>query len=129
LPSMSSWSMAATYQQFLRNMGHASNSFRWSKRDFGYCSTPPPHRSSQGRIALAFADEAARRRVLSQKLVAFTPHSLASRAAIETRLDLIRERFFEEASDEVRLGINALSAPVFRDAEECVGIIGIVGTS
>ena len=31
--------------------------------------------------------------------------------------------------DKVRLGINALSAPVFRDATECVGIIGIVGTS
>ena len=90
---------------------------------------PPPHCSSQGRIALAFADEGARQRVLTQKLVAFTPHSLTSRAAIETRLELIRERFFEEAVDEVRLGINALSAPVFRDATECVGIIGIVGTS
>lgn len=90
---------------------------------------PPPHCSSQGRIALAFADEAARQRVLSQKLVAFTPHSLTSRPSIEARLELIRERFFEEAVDEVRLGINALSAPVFRGAAECVGIIGIVGTS
>lgn len=90
---------------------------------------PPPHCSSQGRIALAFADEAARRRVLAQKLVAFTPHSLTSRAAIETRLELIRDRFFEDAVDEVRLGINALSAPVFGEAAECVGIIGVVGTS
>lgn len=90
---------------------------------------PPPHCSSQGRIALAFADEAARERVLARKLVAFTAHSLTSRAPIETRLKLIRERFYEEALDEVRLGINALSAPVFREAEECVGIIGIVGTS
>ena len=90
---------------------------------------PPPHCSSQGRIALAFADAAARQRVLSQKLVAFTPHSLTNRAAIETRLELIRERFFEDAVDEVRLGINAVSAPVFGEATECVGIIGVVGTS
>ena len=90
---------------------------------------PPPHCSSQGRIALAFADEAARRRVLAQKLVAFTAHSLTRRAEIESRLELIRERFFEDAVDEVRLGINALSAPVFGEAAECVGIIGIVGTS
>jgi IclR family acetate operon transcriptional repressor len=90
---------------------------------------PPPHCSSQGRIALAFADEAARQRVLSQKLVAFTPHSLTNRAAIDTRLELIRERFYEEAIDEVRLGINTLSAPVFGGGGECVGIIGIVGTS
>jgi IclR family KDG regulon transcriptional repressor len=67
--------------------------------------------------------------VLAQRLVAFTPHSLINRTAIETRLELIRERFFEDASDEVRLGINALCAPVFRGPDECVGIIGIVGTS
>jgi DNA-binding IclR family transcriptional regulator len=90
---------------------------------------PPPHCSSQGRIALAFADEAARQRVLTQKLVAFTPHSLTQRAAIEARLELIRERFFEEAVDEVRLGIGTLSAPVFHGPAECAGIIGIVGTS
>ncbi|MDE2450438.1 MAG: hypothetical protein KGO22_15800 [Gammaproteobacteria bacterium] len=61
--------------------------------------------------------------------MAFTPRSLTHRAAIETRLELIRERFFEEAVDEVRLGMNTLSAPVFRGPAECVGIIGIVGTS
>lgn len=51
---------------------------------------PPPHCSSQGRIALAFADEVARRRVLAQKLAAFTPYSLTARAAIESRLGQIR---------------------------------------
>jgi IclR family KDG regulon transcriptional repressor len=90
---------------------------------------PPPHCSSQGRIALAFAEDAARKRVLGRKLAAFTPHSITHRQLIEQRLDAIRERFFEDAVDEVRLGINALSAPVFRDAAEFIGIIGIVGTS
>jgi IclR family transcriptional regulator, KDG regulon repressor len=90
---------------------------------------PPPHCSSQGRIALAFVDEAARKRVLARKLTAFTRHSITDRQLIEARLRVIREQFFEEAIDEVRLGINALSAPVFRDADELVGIIGIVGTS
>ncbi|MDB6087918.1 MAG: IclR family transcriptional regulator [Gammaproteobacteria bacterium] len=90
---------------------------------------PPPHCSSQGRIALAFADESARKRVLGRKLAAFTPHSMTDRQLIETRLAIIRERFFEEAVDEVRVGINALSAPVFRDDNEFIGIIGVVGTS
>lgn len=53
----------------------------------------------------------------------------ARRAAIEARLELIRERFFEEAVDEVRHGIGILSAPVFHGPAECAGIIGIVGTS
>ncbi|MGH8140341.1 MAG: IclR family transcriptional regulator [Steroidobacteraceae bacterium] len=90
---------------------------------------PPPHCSSQGRIALAFADEPARKRVLGRKLAAFTPHSITDRILIESRLRAIRERFFEEAVDEVRLGINAVSAPLFRDDGQLVGIIGIVGTS
>ena len=90
---------------------------------------PPPHCSSQGRTALAFADEAARKRILGRKLAAFTEHSITDRGLIEARLKIIRERFFEEAVDEVRLGINALSAPVFRDDDEFIGIMSIVGTS
>jgi IclR family transcriptional regulator, KDG regulon repressor len=90
---------------------------------------PPPHCSSQGRIALAFADGAARKRVLGRKLTAFTRCSITNREAIEERLRLIRERFFEEANDEVRTGINALSAPIFRDDDQLAGILGIIGTS
>jgi IclR family KDG regulon transcriptional repressor len=90
---------------------------------------PPPHCSSHGRIALAFADESARRRVLGRKLIAFTNRSITNIETIEMRLRAIRERFFEDANDEVRVGINALSAPVFRDNDELAGIIGVVGTS
>jgi len=90
---------------------------------------PPPHCSSQGRVALAFSPESAAKRVLGRKLAAFTQHSLINRQQIEQRLQLIRERFFDDAADEVRLGINAVSAPVFRDSDELVGIMGIVGTS
>jgi DNA-binding IclR family transcriptional regulator len=90
---------------------------------------PPSHCSSQGRVALAFCDEASRKRLLGRKLTAFTPRSMTNRQQIEERLALIRERFYEDALDEVRPGINALSAPVFRDNDELAGIIGIVGTS
>jgi DNA-binding IclR family transcriptional regulator len=90
---------------------------------------PPPHCSSQGRVALAFSDKSVLERVLGRKLTAFTPHSLIDRQRIEKRLRLIRERFFEDAADEVRLGINAVSAPLFRDDNEFIGIMGIVGTS
>jgi IclR family transcriptional regulator, KDG regulon repressor len=56
-------------------------------------------------------------------------HANSDRQLIEERLRVIRERFFEDADDEVRLGINALSAPLFRDNDELIGIIGIVGTT
>ncbi len=90
---------------------------------------PPPHCSSQGRIALAFTDEPARKRILGRRLTAFTSRSNTSRTAIEERLQLIRERLYEEANDEVRIGVTALSAPVFRDDDELAGILSIVGTS
>ncbi len=90
---------------------------------------PPPHCSSQGRVALAFCDELVRKRILDRKLTAFTPHSIFDPGAIEARLPIIRERFFEEAMDEVRLGINALAAPVFRADAQLVAILAIVGTS
>jgi IclR family KDG regulon transcriptional repressor len=90
---------------------------------------PPPHCSSQGRIALAFADDATRTRILGRKLTSFTKHSITDVALIEERMGAIRERLFEDAVDEVRLGINALSAPIFRDKNEFIGIIGIIGTS
>jgi DNA-binding IclR family transcriptional regulator len=90
---------------------------------------PPAHCSSQGRVALAFADDAVRKRVLDHKLTAFTPHSLCDRRAVEARLPLIREQFYEEALDEIRLGINTLASPVFRDNAQLVGIISILGTS
>jgi DNA-binding IclR family transcriptional regulator len=89
----------------------------------------PPHCSSQGRVALAFIDRATRERLLARKLTAFTRHSLTERAQVEARLAKIREQFFEYAADEVRLGINAVSAPLFREAGEFIGIIGVVGTS
>ena len=39
---------------------------------------PATHCTSQVRIALAFADESARKRVLGRKLAAFTQHSIGT---------------------------------------------------
>ena len=41
-------------------------------------------------------------------------------APIAGRLAGIRERLFEDAVNEVRLGINTISAPVFRDDSEFI---------
>jgi DNA-binding IclR family transcriptional regulator len=90
---------------------------------------PPAHCSAQGRVALAFADESVRNRVLAHKLTPFTPHSLCDKREVEARLPAIRERFFEEAVDEIRLGINTLAAPVFRGDGELAAVISILGTT
>ena len=89
---------------------------------------PAPHCSAQGRIALAFASDAQRERLLARKLDALTPQSMTDPLKIRARLALIRKRLYEQAPDESMTGINVLAAPVLRDGGAMVGIIGIVGS-
>ena len=89
---------------------------------------PAAHCSAQGRIVLAFADEAVRDRQLRRKLTAFTPQSIAEPDAVRRRLAAVRERLYEDAPNEVLTGINALAAPILRDGDALVGMIGIVGS-
>jgi IclR family KDG regulon transcriptional repressor len=89
----------------------------------------PAHCSSQGRIVLAFLDEASQQRVLRRKLQQFTRHSMVDPAQIAKRLALIRKRLYEEADGEVIDGINVLAAPIFREHDMLVGAIGVIGPS
>ena len=102
--------------------------------DRGVCITvkpgnrPPPHCSAQGRIVLAWSSDAQRKRLLGRKLEAFTPDSLTDVARIERRLARIRDQLYEDAPGETLPGINVLAAPILRDGDELVGIIGIIGS-
>jgi DNA-binding IclR family transcriptional regulator len=89
---------------------------------------PAAHCSAQGRIVLAFADEATQSRQLRRALAALTPQSVAAPAAVRRRLADIRERLYEDAPNEVLTGINTLAAPILRKGDELVGQIGIVGS-
>lgn len=89
---------------------------------------PMSHCSAQGRIALAFASESERERLLAGKLVALTPQSMTDASKIRWRLDLIKKRLYEQAPNEAMIGINMLAAPVLRDGGGLVGMIGIVGS-
>jgi DNA-binding IclR family transcriptional regulator len=102
--------------------------------DRGVCITvkpgnrPPVHCSAQGRIVLAWAPEATRKRLLGRNLVAHTPDSLTDVARIQRRLVQVRERLYDDAPGETLPGVNVLAAPIFRDSEELVGTIGIIGS-
>lgn len=89
---------------------------------------PAAHCSAQGRVVLAFADEAVRDRQLRRKLTLLTPHSIAEPDAVRRRLAAIRERLYEDAPSEVLTGMNTLAAPILRHGDALVGIIGIVGS-
>jgi len=89
---------------------------------------PAAHCSAQGRVVLAFADAAARERQLRRKLARPTPHSIAEPDAVRRRLAAVRERLYEDAPNEVLTGMNTLAAPILRDGDALVGVIGIVGS-
>jgi DNA-binding IclR family transcriptional regulator len=89
---------------------------------------PLPHCSTQGRIALAWAEATVRDRVLALPLEALTPRSTTDAARLRRRLDLVRARLWETAADESMLGINVLGAPVLRGDGALVGIVSIIGS-
>jgi DNA-binding IclR family transcriptional regulator len=90
---------------------------------------PATHCSAQGRLVLAYLDEAAQQRVLRRKLQQFTDRSMTDPAEIQARLAIIRERLYEDADGEVIDGINLLAAPIFRGRDVLVGSIGVIGPS
>ena len=91
-------------------------------------SRPSPHAAAQGRIALAWANDVERQRLLGSALDRPTPESMHARSAVVKRLALIRERLWEDAANEILVGVNLLAAPILREGEELSAIIGVVGS-
>ncbi|MBN9014364.1 MAG: IclR family transcriptional regulator [Rhizobiales bacterium] len=89
----------------------------------------PAHTSAQGRVTLAFSPAAVQQRVLARKLSALTPRTIIDPLALRSRLEKIRQQFYEAAMDETLLGISAVAAPVMNFDHELVGAIAIVGTT
>ncbi|RQS26448.1 MULTISPECIES: IclR family transcriptional regulator [unclassified Burkholderia] len=88
-----------------------------------------PYCSAQGRIVLAFADEASQQRVMRRKMLPLTPMTMTDPGKLAERLELIRARLYDEADSEVTVGINALCCPIFGMNNVVLGTIGIVGSS
>lgn len=89
---------------------------------------PLPHCSAQGRIALAYANETQRTRLLRGPLAAPTPASITNADLIRERLANIRRELIEDAPNEALTGINVVAAPILRSSDELIGIIAIVGS-
>lgn len=78
---------------------------------------------------LAFADAASQQRVMRRKMPQLTERTLNEPELLARRLELIRQRLYDDADGEVTMGINALCCPIFRENDVIVGTIGIVGPS
>ncbi len=86
------------------------------------------HASAQGRILLAFSPRPQQERVLSRPLERFTPHTIVDPKGIEEEILRAIRLGFAAAPEEAMLGINAVAAPIFDDADACIGAVALVGS-
>lgn len=91
-------------------------------------SVAPATASAQGRIMLAYAQRRQQKLILSQTMRQLSPKTLTDKTVIEARLKRIRRQLYEDAPEEVVLGINALAAPVFGNENELVAAVGVLGS-
>jgi len=88
---------------------------------------PLPLKSAQGRLALAYATKAQFDEIVGRP-PAGEEADAAWRDRLDQRLAAIRQDLFETAPNEALVGINVLSAPVLRGADELVGIVSVIGS-
>lgn len=91
---------------------------------------PLPLKSAQGRVALAYASRAQFDEILRLHLPGLAGEKVdaAWHARLDKRLTAIRKNLYETAPNETLIGINVLSAPVLRGADELVAIVSVVGS-
>jgi DNA-binding IclR family transcriptional regulator len=88
----------------------------------------PYYASAQGKVMLAFAPRPVQVRALAGARPRLTPHTTTDIAAIEEDLARVVRRGYCSAPEEAMLGINAVAAPIFDDAEACVASVAMVGS-
>ena len=86
----------------------------------------PAHATAQGRIALAFADEHVRERVLAQPLTKITDRTISERPQLDRRLAEIRSRLYDVNEGELWEGFSCFAAPVLDQDSNLHAIIGVL---
>ena len=86
----------------------------------------PLHASAVGKVLLAASSTEFQSGVLSQRLVAYTPHTLTSRRALLGEIGDIRDRGFGLSTEEMSIGAVSCAAAIVPHANQVVGAISVV---
>jgi len=87
----------------------------------------PMHCTSNGKVLLAWAEEADRDRVLEGPLETFTPHTVTDPESLRVELAAVRTRGFAQAVEEFEDGLNAVAAPVRQADGRVIAALGVSG--
>jgi DNA-binding IclR family transcriptional regulator len=89
----------------------------------------PLHCVANGKILLAYLDEAELARLLAQPLPGFTTHTITDPAALRLELLVIKERGYAAAMGEIEEGLNAIAAPIWDAAGIVIAALSVSGPS
>lgn len=88
----------------------------------------PLHATSHGKIAMAFSRQPLMELARSRPLERLTPFTVTNWEQLEEQIALIRRQGWSSSPQEIMLGINALSAPIFDRTGDCIAALAIVGS-
>jgi DNA-binding IclR family transcriptional regulator len=88
-----------------------------------------PHATAQGRIALAFAEDAAREQILAQPLRRLTDRTMTDPDALRRRLARIRTELYEVCVGEIRADVSTFAAPVLDRDGKLHAIVAVLQVS
>ncbi|MDO9590248.1 MAG: IclR family transcriptional regulator C-terminal domain-containing protein, partial [Microcella sp.] len=86
----------------------------------------PLHATAVGKVLLAFDESWVRDAVLAQPLESRTPHTHVDPPALRHELQIVAERGYAIAIDEVRVGSASIAVPVFQKQGGIGAALGLV---
>lgn len=89
----------------------------------------PAHATSSGKVLLAGLGESELRGRLKARLESFTDDTVTARADLEAELQTVRERGWASVGQELEIGLNAVSAPVYDAHANVVAALSVSGPS
>ncbi len=87
----------------------------------------PAHATSSGKALLAGLEPADLRGRFAATLESFTAHTVATLADLERELATVRERGWASVIEELEVGLNALSAPVYDAGSKVIAALSVSG--
>jgi DNA-binding IclR family transcriptional regulator len=87
----------------------------------------PSHATSSGKVLLADLDPADLRARLSAPLESFTANTVVKLADLERELATVRECGWASVVEELEVGLNAVSAPVYDAGSKVIAALSVSG--
>ncbi|MCW2689785.1 MAG: IclR family transcriptional regulator [Mycobacterium sp.] len=91
--------------------------------------TCPAHATSSGKVLLAGLTPTEVRQRLAGTLESFTDNTVVDIEDLETELATARDRGWASVREELEVGLNAVSAPVFDSGSKVVAALSVSGPS